>query len=54
VVAGKDQILDPQDGRILSAAWPDARLLELPEASHLSVLRDVGVMEAIAALVAAD
>jgi len=51
VVAGRDQILDPKDGQKLAAAWPGSRLLELPEASHRSVLRDAAVVGAIRALV---
>lgn len=51
VVGGRDQVLDPQNGRTLAAAWPGCRLLDLPEASHRSVLRDVAVTEAIGALV---
>lgn len=49
-VAGRDQVLDPQDGRLLAGAWPGCRLLDLPEASHRSILRDAAVVEAIGAL----
>lgn len=51
VVAERDQVLDPQDGRMLAAAWPRSRLLDLPEASHRSILRDAAVLEAIGVLV---
>jgi pimeloyl-ACP methyl ester carboxylesterase len=50
VVAGRDQILDPQDGRRLAAAWPRSDLLDLPEASHRSVLRDAAAVRAICVL----
>jgi pimeloyl-ACP methyl ester carboxylesterase len=51
VVAGRDEVLDPQDGRTLAAAWPASRLLDLPEASHRSVLRDAATIKATAELV---
>jgi pimeloyl-ACP methyl ester carboxylesterase len=51
VVAGRDRVLDPNDGRVLAGALPDATLLELPEATHRSVLNDRAVMAAILSLV---
>lgn len=50
IVAGRDQVLDPRNGRTLAAAWQGCRLLDLPEASHRGVLRDTVVVDAIAAL----
>jgi pimeloyl-ACP methyl ester carboxylesterase len=47
VVAGRDGILDPRDGRSLAAAWPKSRLVELPDATHRSVLRDAGTLAAV-------
>lgn len=52
VVAGRDEILDPADGRSLAAAWPGARLIELPEASHRSILRDAGALSAVTEIAA--
>ena len=40
VVAGRDEVLDPEDGRTLASAWPSSRLVELSEASHRSILRE--------------
>ena len=51
VVAGRDQVLDPQDSRKLEGAWPDCVMLDLPDASHRSVLRDAAVIDAIVKLV---
>ena len=51
VVAGRDEVLDPQDGRRLAASWPASRLLDLPEASHRSVLHHAATIRAIAELV---
>lgn len=51
VVAGRDQVLDPQDSRKLEVVWPDCVMLDLPDASHRSVLRDAAVIDAIVKLV---
>jgi pimeloyl-ACP methyl ester carboxylesterase len=48
VVAGRDKVLDPKCGRDIAAAAPNARLLDLPEATHRSVLKDANVIDAIA------
>jgi pimeloyl-ACP methyl ester carboxylesterase len=52
VVAGRDRILDPNDGRVLAGALPDAALLELPEATHRSVLNDEAALASITRFVA--
>jgi pimeloyl-ACP methyl ester carboxylesterase len=51
VAAGDDQILDPQDARLLAAAWPGSSLLDLPKASHRAVLRDATTVNAVCRLV---
>lgn len=50
VVAGKDDVLDPDNGRRLAAAWHGSLLLEDPEATHRSVLRSAVTLEAVGAL----
>jgi len=50
VVAGRDRVLDPEDGRSLAAAWPESSLIELPDASHRSILRDTTTIKALCAL----
>jgi len=50
VVAGRDRTLDPGDGRALAAALPQGRLLDLPDATHRSVIEDEAVIAALAAL----
>ena len=52
VVAGRDRTLSPEDGRTIAGAWPGCRLLELPEATHRSVLEDAAVLLAIRELAA--
>ena len=39
-IAGKDETVSPDDGREWAKAWPSAKLVELPEATHRSILRD--------------
>ena len=50
VVAGKDDVLDPDNGRRLAAAWRGSLLLEDPEATHRSILRSAVTLEAVGAL----
>lgn len=50
IVAGKDDVLDPTNGRKLAAAWPGSRLVEDPDATHRSILRSPVTLEAMAAL----
>lgn len=49
VVAGSDRTIDPDDGRAIAAASPNAVRLELPQATHRSLLSDEAVHEAVAA-----
>lgn len=50
VVAGRDRTLDPADGRAVAAGLPRGILLDLPEATHRSVIDDPAVIEAMVAL----
>ena len=47
VSAGADKMVDPENGRRLAASAPTARWLEIPEATHRSVLNDPVVVQAI-------
>ncbi len=50
VVAGRDRTLDPADGRAVASALPRGRLLDLPAATHRSVIEDPAVAAAMAEL----
>lgn len=50
VVAGRDRTLDPADGRAVAAGLPRGELLDLPEATHRSVIDDPAVAAAMIAL----
>ena len=43
VAAGRDRLLDPENGRRLVAAASRAFLLELPDATHRSILTDAAL-----------
>lgn len=49
IVAGKDDVLDPENGRKLSDAWQGSRVFEDPDASHRSILRSAVTVDAVAA-----
>jgi pimeloyl-ACP methyl ester carboxylesterase len=47
-VAGRDGVLDPEEGRALASLWRNSQLLERDEATHRGILRDLAVIDAIA------
>lgn len=53
VVAGKDEVLDPENGRKLAAAWHGSVLREDPEATHRSILRSAVTLDAVTAVAGA-
>lgn len=52
VVAGRDRTLAPADGRAVAAGLPHGVLLDLPEATHRSIIDDPAMAEAMIDLVA--
>jgi pimeloyl-ACP methyl ester carboxylesterase len=50
IVAGRDEILDPENGRELAALWSAGRLVEDPDASHRSILKSTATIGAVVGL----